>query len=97
MDTIIELQVQIEEGKRRHKEETVGEPNIVRIAEAQCKFKKDGGHGLRFKPEILVSATIVGAYFYDRWHPFVYKAYHVILNDGTKTTIPAQWVVKYWR
>lgn len=80
---------QILEGRRRQREE--GEPNIVWIKGRMCQYRRPHSDGE------LITAAIVGAYFYDEYHQYIHKAYHIIHTDGSKTTIPAHWVVRTWQ
>lgn len=34
-------------------------------------------------------ALVVGAYFNPYWSPYTHHSYHVIFEDGTKDTVPA--------
>lgn len=44
------------------------------------------------KRRMTKRGTIKGFYVNEYWHPFVYRAFHIEFEDGTKTTYPAKQV-----
>lgn len=39
---------------------------------------------------MVKQGTIVGYYTNEYWHPYVYRAYHIEFDDGTKSTYKPQ-------
>lgn len=42
------------------------------------------------KRNMTKGGTIVGFYLNDYWHPYIYRAFHIEFDDGTKNTYSAK-------
>ncbi|MNO93983.1 hypothetical protein D3C76_855930 [compost metagenome] len=59
--------------------------NIMGIQWERCAvtFPQKG----RGRRPIRKLGTIVGAYANAYWHPHMYNSYHIVFDDGTRTTV----------
>jgi hypothetical protein len=85
-----EYKMQIEEGRRRKREEN--EPNIYWIVPKVVEYRRPTNW------QEVHKAIAVGAYLNDPDAQYIYRAYHIIDNEtGARDTIPAQWVIKSYK
>lgn len=79
---------QVMEGRERKAQED--EPNIHYIDQVDVVY-------VDYKTNGTIKGRIVGAYFNNNWHRYLHCAYHVVNEDGSRTTILAKSVVRYKR
>ncbi|WP_134682548.1 hypothetical protein [Brevibacillus migulae] len=59
--------------------------NIMEITPIRCEvtYPQKG----RGKRPITKKGNAVGVYANPYWHPYMYHAYHIVFDDGTKDTL----------